>query len=161
MSDQPEPPGRNGGKTKDVWTRPWPSSATHLQVSGDLSLSPSSATYCYVTCVSGSIRQAWGLTRVHDRPGKTQQTGIFCGKALLLTSSGAREQESKKAREREQEQESKSKKKNKNKKARARKRTRTRKQERENKKARKRTRTGKQERENKKARERMAKPRPF
>ena len=34
-------------------------------------------------------------TRSRDRPGKTQQTGIFCGKALLLTSSGAREQESK------------------------------------------------------------------
>jgi hypothetical protein len=33
------------------------------------------------------------LTRVHDRPGRTQQTGIFCGKALLLTSSEAREQE--------------------------------------------------------------------
>jgi hypothetical protein len=48
---------------------------------------------------------------------RTQQTGIFCGKALLLTSSGAREQESKK--------------KNKNKKASERKRTRTRKQERE------------------------------
>jgi hypothetical protein len=27
------------------------------------------------------------------RPGKTQQTGIFCGKTLLLTSSGARVQE--------------------------------------------------------------------
>jgi hypothetical protein len=54
------------------------------------------------------------LTRVRDRPGKTQQTGIFCGKALLLTSSGAREQE----QEKEQEQESK--KKNKNKKARER-----------------------------------------
>jgi hypothetical protein len=38
------------------------------------------------------------LTRVCDRPGKTQQTGIFCGKALLLTSSGAREQERKGAR---------------------------------------------------------------
>jgi hypothetical protein len=34
-------------------------------------------------------------TRSRDRPGKTQQTGIFCGKTLLLTSSGAREQESK------------------------------------------------------------------
>jgi hypothetical protein len=33
------------------------------------------------------------LTRIRNRPGKTQQTGIFCGKALLLTSSGAREQE--------------------------------------------------------------------
>jgi hypothetical protein len=48
------------------------------------------------------------LTRVRDRPGKTQQTGIFCGKALLLTSSGAREQESKSAREQEQESKSKS-----------------------------------------------------
>jgi hypothetical protein len=64
-------------------------------------------------------------TRSRDRPGRTQQTGIFCGKALLLTSSGAREQESKnsiayifrsqRAREQElyclhlQEQESKSK----------------------------------------------------
>jgi hypothetical protein len=35
------------------------------------------------------------LTRVHDRPGRTQQTRIFCGKTLLLTSSGARVQESK------------------------------------------------------------------
>jgi hypothetical protein len=34
-------------------------------------------------------------TRSRDRPGRMQQTGIFCGKALLLTSSGAREQESK------------------------------------------------------------------
>ena len=51
--------------------------------------------------------------RSHDRPGKTQQTGIFCGKALLLTSSGAREQESKSQSKRE--------KKNKNKKARERK----------------------------------------
>jgi hypothetical protein len=48
----------------------------------------------------GSMRHAFFfnfngdyLTRVYDRPGRTQQTGIFCGKALLLTSSGAREQE--------------------------------------------------------------------
>jgi hypothetical protein len=40
------------------------------------------------------------LTRVRDRPGRTQQTGIFCGKALLLTSSGAREQESQSKRAR-------------------------------------------------------------
>jgi hypothetical protein len=33
-------------------------------------------------------------TRSHDRPGKTQQTRIFCGKTLLLTSSGARVQNS-------------------------------------------------------------------
>jgi hypothetical protein len=60
------------------------------------------------------------LTRVRDRPEKTQQTGIFCGKALLLTSSGARAQERKSAREQEQERARKqeSKKKNKNKKAR-------------------------------------------
>jgi hypothetical protein len=54
-------------------------------------------------------------TRSRDRPGRTQQTRIFCGKALLLTSSGAREQESKSsiayifrsqsAREQEQERE--------------------------------------------------------
>jgi hypothetical protein len=56
-------------------------------------------------------------TRSRDRPGRTQQTGIFCGKALLLTSSGAREQESKK--------------KNKNKKARAQEQERARKQEKE------------------------------
>ena len=72
------------------------------------------------------------LTRVRDQPGKTQQTGIFCGKsfiAYIFRSKRARVQESKRARkqEKEQEQESKSKKKNKN----------------------------------KKARERMAKPRPF
>ena len=35
------------------------------------------------------------LTRVRERPGKTQQTRTFCGKTLLLTSSGARVQESK------------------------------------------------------------------
>jgi hypothetical protein len=29
-------------------------------------------------------------TRSRDRPGKMQQTRIFCGKTLLLTSSGAR-----------------------------------------------------------------------
>jgi hypothetical protein len=58
------------------------------------------------------LKRWLGLTRVHDWPGRTQQTGIFCGKTLLLTSSGARKQESK----------SKSKKKNKNKKARKRKR---------------------------------------
>jgi hypothetical protein len=34
----------------------------------------------------------YGLTRVRDRPGKMQQTRIFCGKTLLLTSSGARVQ---------------------------------------------------------------------
>jgi signal transduction histidine kinase len=51
------------------------------------------------------------LTRVRDRPGRTQQTRIFCGKTLLLTSSGARvqerekEQESKSKREKKQEQE--------------------------------------------------------
>ena len=32
-------------------------------------------------------------TRSRDRPGRTQQTRIFCGKTLLLTSSGARVQE--------------------------------------------------------------------
>ena len=57
-------------------------------------------------------------TPSRDRPGRTQQTGIFCGKsfiayifrsqraskrarALLLTSLGAREQECKRAREQE------------------------------------------------------------
>ena len=37
----------------------------------------------------------WSYTRSRDRPGRTQQTRIFCGKTLLLTSSGARVQESK------------------------------------------------------------------
>jgi hypothetical protein len=32
-------------------------------------------------------------TRSHDRPGRTQQTRIFCGNTLFLTSSGARVQE--------------------------------------------------------------------
>jgi hypothetical protein len=53
-----------------------------------------------------------GLTRVRDRPGKTQQTGIFCGKsfiAYIFRSQRAREQE----REKEQEQESKKKNKSK------------------------------------------------
>ena len=74
------------------------------------------------------------LTRVRHRPGKTQQTGIFCGKsfiAYIFRSKRAREQEQEqeqeRARKQEKEQESKREKKNKN----------------------------------KKARERMAKPRPF
>uniref|UniRef100_A0A8C6H4C9 Uncharacterized protein n=1 Tax=Mus spicilegus TaxID=10103 RepID=A0A8C6H4C9_MUSSI len=64
------------------------------------------------------VKKPTSLTRVHDRPGRTQQTRIFCGKALLLTSSGAREQECKSARVQElyclhlQEQESKSKREN-------------------------------------------------
>jgi hypothetical protein len=57
------------------------------------------------------VENLLSYTRSRNRPGKTQQTVIFCGKALLLTSSGAREQESKRARarkqEKEQEQESK------------------------------------------------------
>jgi hypothetical protein len=72
------------------------------------------------------------LTRVHDRPGKTQQTGIFCGKsfiAYIFRSQRAREQEQEQERARKQEKE----------------------QEQES----------KRENKNKKARERMAKPRPF
>ena len=78
--------------------------------------------------VPGLLVSGYGTNsypRSRDRPGKTQQTVIFCGKALLLTSSGAREQESKRARKRTRARESKSAR------ARARKRTRTRKQERE------------------------------
>ena len=76
------------------------------------------------------------LTRVHDRPGRTQQTRIFCGKTLFLhlqeqecksKSSIAYIFRSQRARARAREQESKREKKNKNKKA----RERTRKQERE------------------------------
>jgi hypothetical protein len=78
-----------------------------------------------------------------DQPGKTQQTGIFCGKALLLTSSGAREQESKRARRRTR--------------ARKRKRTRTRKQEQEQEQEQE----SKSKREKARERKRMAKPRPF
>ncbi|EDL01419.1 splicing regulatory glutamine/lysine-rich protein 1 [Mus musculus] len=88
----------------------------------------------------GSSRPVPGLstnsyTRSRDRPGRTQQTGIFCGKALLLTFSGAREPESKRE------------KRNKNKKARERKRTRTRKQEREKEQESKREKKQEQERE--------------
>jgi hypothetical protein len=71
-------------------------------------------------------------TRSRDRPGRTQQTGIFCGKsfiAYIFRSKREREQEPEQEREKEQEQESK------REKARA--------------------------RESKKARERVAKPRPF
>jgi hypothetical protein len=75
------------------------------------------------------------LTRIHDQPGRTQQTRIFCGKTLLLTSSGAREPESQRARER--------------------KRTRTRKQEREKEQEQE------SKKKNKSKREKMAKPRPF
>jgi hypothetical protein len=45
--------------------------------------------------MTASVLISHSYTRSRDRPGRTQQTGIFCGKALLLTSSGAREQESK------------------------------------------------------------------
>jgi hypothetical protein len=68
--------------------------------------------------ISSSLKISY--THSRDRPGRTQQTGIFCGKALLLTSSGAREQESK------------SKKKNKSKKARARERKSKNKREKKN-----------------------------
>jgi hypothetical protein len=54
------------------------------------------------------------LTRVRYQPGKTQQTGIFCGKsfiAYIFRSKRAREQEQEQERarkqEKEQEQESK------------------------------------------------------
>ena len=89
------------------------------------------------TIVCLNLKSFSFLTRVLDRPGKTQQTRIFCGKTLLLTSLGAREPESQRARERkrtrtrkqekeqeqerEKEQEQESKKENKNKKARERK----------------------------------------
>ena len=62
------------------------------------------------------------LHAFHDRPGKMQQTGIFCGKALLLTSSGARVQEREKEQEQEQECKREQESKKKNKKARERKR---------------------------------------
>jgi hypothetical protein len=39
-------------------------------------------------------------TRSRDRPGKTNKPESSAAKALLLTSSGAREQERKRARER-------------------------------------------------------------
>jgi predicted membrane metal-binding protein len=39
--------------------------------------------------------QSFSYMRSRDRPGRTQQTVIFCGKTLLLTSSGARVQECK------------------------------------------------------------------
>jgi hypothetical protein len=54
-----------------------------------------------------NFSSVFSYTRSRDRPGRTQQTGIFCGKTLLLTSSEAREQERKRAREQEKEQESK------------------------------------------------------
>ena len=102
------------------------------------------------------IRAHHSYTRSRDRPGKTQQTGIFCGKsfiAYIFRSQRARgqEQESKKKNKNKKE------KKNKNRKARERKRTRTRKQEREKEQE------SKRENKNKKARERkrMAKPCPF
>jgi hypothetical protein len=41
------------------------------------------------------------LTHVHDRSGKTQQTRIFCGKALLLTQEQERKREEERGRERE------------------------------------------------------------
>jgi hypothetical protein len=58
-------------------------------------------------------------TRSRDRPGKTQQTGIFCGKsfiAYIFRSQRARTRTRKQEqeREKEQEQESKSKREKKN-----------------------------------------------
>ena len=54
------------------------------------------------------------LTHVRDRPGKTQQTGIFCGKSFIAyifrskrVRARAREQERARKQEKEQEQESK------------------------------------------------------
>jgi FKBP-type peptidyl-prolyl cis-trans isomerase len=94
---------------------------------------PTQLTFSYTRFGTNSY------SRSRDRPGRTQQTRIFCGKALLLTSSGAREQESEQERERkqekEQEQESKSK--------------REKKQEQEREKARTRERKSKNKREKK------------
>jgi hypothetical protein len=74
----------------------------------------------------------WSYTRSRDRPGRTQQTGIFCGKsfiAYIFRSKSARVQEQEQEEEQEQEKE----------------------QEQES----------KREKKNKKARKRMAKPRSF
>jgi hypothetical protein len=57
--------------------------------------------------LANRIQEHNSYPRSRDQPGRTQQTGIFCGKALLLTSSGAREQERKSARERERARERK------------------------------------------------------
>ena len=43
------------------------------------------------------------LTRVRDRPGKTQQTRIFCSKALLLTQEQERKSAAERGREEERE----------------------------------------------------------
>ena len=66
---------------------------------------------------AGAVFPGFGTnsyTRSRDRPGKTQQTGIFCGKsfiAYIFRSKRARERKRTRTRkqEREQEQESKSK----------------------------------------------------
>jgi hypothetical protein len=44
-----------------------------------------------------------GLTRVRNRPGKTQQDRIFCGKALLLTQEQERKSPAERGREEERE----------------------------------------------------------
>ena len=81
-------------------------------------------THCFVLAVVQDVSSLLpapaalpSYTRSRDRPGRTQQTGIFCGKsfiAYIFRSQSAREQECKSKREQE------SKKKNKNKKARER-----------------------------------------
>ena len=43
------------------------------------------------------------LTRVHNRPGKMQQTRIFCSKALLLTQEQERKSTAERGREEERE----------------------------------------------------------
>jgi hypothetical protein len=45
------------------------------------------------------------LTRVHNRPGKMQQTRIFCSKALLLTQEQERKSAAERGREEERERE--------------------------------------------------------
>jgi hypothetical protein len=86
-----------------------------------------SALLIFPSFGTNSYTRSLPARKEHNKPESS------AAKALLLTSSGAREQESK------------SKKKNKNKKARARERKRTR----------------KHESKSEKTRERMAKPRPF
>jgi hypothetical protein len=113
-------------------------------------------------------------TRSRDWPGRTQQTRIFCGKTLLLTSSGARVQEQERKSFiayifRSKKQESNSARVQERERARERKRTRkqeskkarTRKQECKRARARVQEQEKEQEQESKSARERMAKPRSF
>jgi hypothetical protein len=57
----------------------------------------------FISYLYGLLNLLIYLTRVRDRPGKTQQARIFCGKALLLTQEQERKSTAERGREEERE----------------------------------------------------------